>query len=180
MRSLAGKRQAAMPSSPVAWLADIIREHLAESARGLLWVPVFGALLFAIVTLALRAVRAVLPALSWVAQQILDILVAGLFLFEVVIAAPFRLIRRRPPAVVYAIGDGTVPLANVTRAMLGRGFTRLRKYAGGYGLPLLVSIVLIGWWNSSRCASPDSTHQPCQRPVQEWVSHMTDLFSSTS
>jgi hypothetical protein len=166
-----------MPSNPVAWLADIIREHLPESARGLFWVPVFAVLLFAVVVLALRVV---VPVLSWLAQRILDILVAGLLLFEVVTAAPFRLVRRRPPAAVYAIGDGTVPLANGTRVVLNRGFMRLRKYADGYGLALLASIALVVWWNSSRCASLDSAGQPCQHPVQDWVSHLIDLFSSTS
>jgi hypothetical protein len=159
-----------MANNFVTRLADIVREHLPDSFQPLLWVPVVALLIFVIVTLI---VRATFPALSWAAHLLLDTLVAAALLLEFAMATPFRVIRRGPPAMVYSIGDTVPSLAEKTHSVLAGGLARVRRSVGGYGLPALLSVLLLAGWNSNYCTPPSNGQTSCQHPAQIWLSEIT-------
>lgn len=97
------------------------------------------------------------------------VVTAGLLVLTVdfVLASAFRMVRRRPPPVVYAIGDlamsGTVRAQRVIRWTANRPMP-LRGY--GTALSIVVVAGLIIWWNSGFCARHAGSG--CQAPLADW------------
>ena len=114
--------------------------------------------------------RAIIVVLGWVA------VVAGavVLLPEAAIASIFRQASRRPPAVVYSLGDAVASgVAALGRAVDNAAGTvnRLARTNG------LVVILLVGawiwWWNYNHCPDAAAPSATCVRPIAAWWSQIT-------
>ncbi|GIF61575.1 hypothetical protein [Asanoa iriomotensis] len=152
----------------VDWAAG----HLPASYAAWLVVPALFVILYLASATLLRQVAPLLVSQLVVPVVVLAVGAVGIgvLTLEFVSAQPFRLFRRRPPTLLYTMGDltvGTVTL--VQRQVRGLGYqTRRLRWLRAWA-PLLAAAALLALWNHGWCARhPDDV--TCLPPLTTWQS----------
>jgi hypothetical protein len=113
-----------------------------------------------------------------VLDAVLDLVVVTLLAVQALLAAPFRLVRLRPPGALYLLGDGVLALSSAGKRLLsvgGRQVWRLRRL-GTVGLLLVVLAGLLGW--HYRSCSTDGQSASCRAPASASMNSMRHLWYS--
>jgi len=150
---------------------------LPPDTRQVVWFPVFAAVVFICLYLAVRKVlpvvgRAVGAPLRWLVIAV----TAAFLLPEVVAAAVYRRCGRRPPDVVYTYGDAVGGSAKGMMAVGTATKTALARAARVNVVVIMLLAALWLWgWNQGHCPTrvvthgKRVTHSTCIRPVSQWI-----------
>lgn len=156
------------------WIQTLL-SVLPAKAQGFLWFPVLVIVVIVGVRLVVR------HGLKWVgkiAAILLGWLIAAvgaaLLLPDVLVASMFRLVRRRPPGLVYGYGDAVVgSVMSLTRlsGSTASGFARVARM--NVAVIMVLSGLWLWGWNQSHCPYV-ARGSICVRPVTQWFETLAE------
>ncbi|MDG4821532.1 hypothetical protein O7635_06635 [Asanoa sp. WMMD1127] len=140
-------------------------------------VPLLLVALYLVVALLFRRVLPVLldQVVAPLAVLAVGVVGIGALTLEFLAAQPFRLARRPPPRLLYAVGDltvGAIPTVQRWLRGLGRQVWRLAWLRGW--VVLLVAAAVLAWWNHGWCDRHAGAS--CAAPVTAWQSTVGDWW----
>jgi hypothetical protein len=162
------------------WVREILAFGSPEFVAGA-WFPVLAVVVF---IAAMLVVRTVLPLAGKAGAALFPVLSAllgaVLLMPDMLIAASFRAVRGRPPALLYHYGDA------VAASMIGIAHgsqvvaSRLARVARTHVLIVALTCSALIWtWNHSHCpATPAKT--TCVRPFTSWMNSFGDQPAPSS
>jgi hypothetical protein len=150
-----------------AWV-DRLLSWLPDSVVHVIGLPVFCLAFAVALVLAIRkGLPAIAGPLAALGSSIIAVLAVPFLALAMAAATPFRLVRLRPPEVVYGIDDGTVACTAALLSALRWSrdqANRLTKFP--VVVLLIIAAILIWRWNSTHCSADASG---CVTPVAQWA-----------
>jgi hypothetical protein len=166
------------------WIREVLA-FLPASVVTYVWLPLLVIVVFIAAMLFMRRLLPLLGRLGAALLRSLAALVGALLLTpDLIVATVWRLVRGRPPAVVYhygvAVASSMIGLARTSGAV-SSGLARVARVHGFF--VLLACAAVLWTWNHGHCptsatpTTPTSTATPpttCVRPFANWLDNFGD------